>query len=72
MYNTLKKGFTNGTTATTADLMLTVALAEARDTKTTLYAACIDASLVIDVVWHNSVRYVNFTTWAYHLPVWIS
>ena len=29
--------------------------AEARDTKTTLYAACIDASKAFDVVWHNSM-----------------
>ena len=51
----LQKGFTKGTSATTAALMFTVALAEARDTKTTLYTACIDASKAFDVVWHNSM-----------------
>ena len=35
--------------------MFTEALAEARDTKTPLYTACIDASKAFDVVWHNSM-----------------
>ena len=35
--------------------MFTEAIAEARDTKTALYAACIDVSKAFDVVWHNSV-----------------
>ena len=35
--------------------MFTEALAEARDTKTTLYTVCIDASKAFDVVWHNSM-----------------
>ena len=38
-----------------ATLMFTEAIAEARDTKTTPYAACIDASKAFDVVWHNSM-----------------
>ena len=50
-----QKGFTKGTSATTAALMFTEALAEARDTKTALYTACIDASKAFDVVWHNSM-----------------
>ena len=53
--NPLQKGFTKGTSATTAALMFTEALAEARDTKTTLYTACIDASKAFDVVLHNSM-----------------
>ena len=53
--NPLQKGFTKGTSATTAALMFTEALAEAKDTKTTLYAACIDASKAFDVVWHHSM-----------------
>ena len=52
--NPLQKGFTKGTSATWAALMFTEAIAEARDTKTTLYAAYIDASKANDVVWHNS------------------
>ena len=36
-------------------MLFTEAIAEARDTKTTLYAACIDASMAYDVVWHNSM-----------------
>ena len=52
--NPLQKEFTRGTSATMAALMFTEAIAEARDTKTTLYAAYIDASKAYDVVWHNS------------------
>ena len=53
--NPPQKGFAKGKSATTAALMFTEALAEARDTKPTLNTACIDASNAFDVVWHNSM-----------------
>ena len=53
--NPLQKGFTKGTSATVPALLFTEAIAEARDTKTPLYAACIDASKAYDVVWHKSL-----------------
>ena len=53
--NPLQKGFTKGTSATVAALLFTGAIAEARDTKTPLYAVCIDASKAFDVVWHKSL-----------------
>ena len=53
LQNPLQKGFTKGTSATVAALLFTEAIAEARDTKTPLYAACIDASKAFDVVWHK-------------------
>ena len=55
LQNPLQKGFTKGTSATVAALLFTEAIAEARDTKTPLYAACIDASKAFDVVWHKSL-----------------
>ena len=65
--NPLQKGFTMDTLATMTALMFTEAIAETRDTKTTPYAACIDASKVFDVV--STTRYcVNSTTWALILP----
>ena len=47
--NPLQKGFTKGTSATTAALLFTEVIAEARDTKSPLYVACIDASKAFDV-----------------------
>ena len=58
--NPLQKGFTKGTYAMTSALMFTEALAEAGDTKTTLYTACIDASKAFDVVWHNSMLHALY------------
>ena len=55
LQNPLQEGFTKGTSATVAALLFTEAIAEARDTKTQLYAACIDASKAFDVVRHKSL-----------------
>ena len=38
-----------------AALLFTEAIAEARDTRSPLYTACIDASKAFDVVWHKSL-----------------
>ena len=55
LQNLLQKGFTKGTSATIAALLFTEATAEARDTKSPLYVACIDPSKAFDVVWHKSL-----------------
>ena len=55
LQNPLQKGFTKGTSATVAALLFTEAIAEARDTRSPLYTACIDASKAFDVVWHKSL-----------------
>ena len=45
LQNPLQKGFTKGTSATVAALLFTEAIAEAKDTNTLLYTACIDATI---------------------------
>ncbi|KAK3102589.1 hypothetical protein FSP39_012434 [Pinctada imbricata] len=53
--NDLQSGFTKNTSPVYAGLILTEALAEAMDTKQTLYAGFLDASKAFDVVWHDSM-----------------
>ena len=55
LQNPLQKGFTKGTSATVASLLFTEAVAAVRDTRTTLYAACIDVSKAFDFVCHKSL-----------------
>ena len=55
LQNPLRKGFTKGTSAAIAALLFIEAIAEARDTKSPLCVACIDASKAFGVVWHNSL-----------------
>ena len=55
LQNPLQKDFTKATSATIAAQMFTEAIAEARDTKSPLYAACIVASKAFDIVWHKSL-----------------
>ena len=50
LQNPLQKGFTKGTSATVAALLFTESIAEANDTNTPLYTACIDATKAFDVV----------------------
>ena len=55
LQNPLQMGFTKRTSATVAALLFTEAIAIVRDTKTPLYAACIDASKTLDVGLHKSL-----------------
>ena len=68
--NPLQKGFTKGTSATTAALMFTEALAEARDTKQpcTLHVLMHQRPLMSS---GTILCYVNSITWAFHRPVGI-
>ena len=62
LQNPLLKGFTKGTLATVAALLFTQAIAEAKDTYTALYTACIDATKVFEVVWHKSLLRTLYTS----------
>ena len=62
LQNPLLKGFTKGTLATVAALLFTQAIAEASDTYTPLYTACIDATKVFEVVWHKSLLRKLYTS----------
>ena len=62
LQNPLQKGFTKGTSATVAALLFTEAIAEAKDTNTPLYTACIDATKAFDVVWHKSLLRKLYTS----------
>ena len=53
--NPMQKGFTAGTSSIIAALFITEAIAEAVDTKKTLYIAMLDASKAFDVVLHSSL-----------------
>ncbi|KAK3098774.1 hypothetical protein FSP39_022998 [Pinctada imbricata] len=53
--NDLQRGFTKNTSPVYAGLILTEALAEAMDTKQTLYAGFLNASKAFDVVWYDSM-----------------
>ncbi|KAK3085377.1 hypothetical protein FSP39_002384 [Pinctada imbricata] len=53
--NALQRGFTKGTSPGLAALLLTEAIAEAKDLKKMLYATFLDASKAFDVVWHDSM-----------------
>ena len=51
--NRLQKGFTRGEMPITAGSILSELMAEARNSKTPLYIAFMDARKAVDVVWHN-------------------
>ena len=51
----LQRGFTKDVSASNAGLLLTEAIAEAKDSNHPLYAVFIDASKAFDVVWHASL-----------------
>lgn len=51
----LQRGFTEGVSPTVAGLILTELHTEARETKSPLYIAFIDAKNAFDVVWHNGL-----------------
>ena len=53
--NFLQRGFTENSSSRNTALLLTEALAEARDKKETLYLTYLDASKAFDIVWHNGL-----------------
>ncbi|VDI79766.1 Hypothetical predicted protein [Mytilus galloprovincialis] len=55
LQNKLQRGFTKRVSPTNAALLLTEALADAKDRKKKVFVAFIDASKAFDVVWHDSL-----------------
>ncbi|CAG2231442.1 unnamed protein product [Mytilus edulis] len=55
LQNKLQRGFTKRVSPTNAALLLTEALADAKDRKKKVFVAFIDVSKAFDVVWHDSL-----------------
>lgn len=60
--NELQRGFTKNVSPTNAALLLSEAIAEAKDNNQPLYSCFIDASKAFDVVWHMSMMRRLFYT----------